>query len=299
MMLEKASQAAHKLSYKGIFVYQSGSTVNSMQITHMNYAQGGEFAHLVSLDGQPREVLRQGNEVVIYSPRSEKVLIERRRVQASFPAVLPGLTNMLKVSYQVRNLGFERVGGREAVIVFLEPKDQLRYGYRFYVDKEYGLLLKSVMLNEHGQMLEQVAFNQLVLMNNNNNSQKMDWFRPEVARGKAYIMQPEEKVEPGEAENEVWAIAELPAGFRKVDQILRLMPGKTSPVQQLVFSDGMASVSLFIEPLEKNVEPKQGLVTQGGTSVYALVVDGYQEIVVGEVPEATVRLIADAITFKK
>ncbi|MDR2874355.1 MAG: MucB/RseB C-terminal domain-containing protein [Methylobacillus sp.] len=296
-MLEKAAQAAHKLSYKGIFVYQSGSTVNSMQITHMNYAQG-EYARLVSLDGQPREVLRQGNDVVIYSPRNEKVLVERRRIQVSFPAVLPGLTNTLKMSYQVRGLGFERVGGREAAIVSLEPKDQLRYGYRFYVDKEYGLLLKSVMLNERGQLMEQVAFSQLVLLNA---SQKMDWFRPEMARGKSYVMQPEETVtaEPGEVEGDGWTIAELPAGFRKVDQITRLMPGKTSPVQQLVFSDGMASVSLFIEPLEKNAEPKQGLATQGGTNVYAVATDGYQQIVVGEVPEATVRLIAGAVTFKK
>lgn len=234
VMLEKAGQAAHKLNYKGIFVYQSGRSVNSMQITHMNYAQG-EYARLISLDGQPREVLRQGNDVVIYNPRNEKVLIERRRVQGSFPAVLPGLPDMLKANYQVRKAGHERVGGRESIIISLEPKDQYRYGYKFSVDREFGLLLKSVMLNEHNEMIEQVAFSQLALMN----TQDMDWFRPEVSPGKTYIMQPEETVTPAVLEGEGWAIAQLPAGFRKVDQVQRKVPGKSSPVHHLVFSDGL------------------------------------------------------------
>lgn len=293
VMLEKAGQAAHKLNYKGIFVYQSGRNVSSMQITHMNYAQG-EYARLISLDGQPREVFRQGNDVVIYNPRNEKVLIERRRIQSSFPALLPGLPDTLKASYQVRKHGYERVGGRDSVIISLEPRDQYRYGYKFSVDREFGLLLKSVLLNEHSQMLEQVAFSQLALMN----TQDMDWFRPEVAPGKTYVMQPEETVSPV-LEGEGWVVSHLPPGFRKVDQVRRKVPGKTAPVHHLVFSDGLASVSLFIETLEKGAKPKLGLATQGGTNVYADAVDGYQIIVVGEVPEATVKQIASAVSFKK
>jgi sigma-E factor negative regulatory protein RseB len=294
IVLEKAGQAAHKLNYKGIFVYQSGRNVSSMQIIHMNYAQG-EYARLISLDGQPREVLRQGNDVVIYNPRNEKVIIEKRRIQSSFPAVLPGLPESLKASYQVRKVGHERVGGRESIIISLEPRDPYRYGYKFSVDREFGLLLKSVMLNEHNEMIEQVAFSQLALMN----TQDMDWFRPEVSPGKTYVMQPEETVTPALLEGEGWVVAQLPPGFRKVDQVRRKVPGKASPVHHLVFSDGLASVSLFIETLEKNVKPKLGLIAQGGTNVYANALDGYQIIVVGEVPEATVRLIANAVSFKK
>lgn len=294
VMLEKAGQAAHKLNYRGIFVYQSGRNVSSMQITHMNYAQG-EYARLISLDGQPREVLRQGNDVVIYNPHNEKVLIERRRVQSSFPALLPGLPDMLKANYQVHKLGNERVGGRDSMIILLEPHDQYRYGYRFSIDREYGLLLKSVMLSERGQMVEQVAFSQLALMN----TQNMDWFHPEVFPGKMYVMQPEETVTPAVVEGDGWVISQLPAGFRKVDQVRRQVPGKALPVHHLVFSDGLASVSLFIETLGKNAKPKLGLVTQGGTNVFAQVVGSYQVIVVGEVPEATVRQIASAVSFKK
>lgn len=294
VMLDKAGQAAHQLNYKGIFVYQSGRNVSSMQITHMNYAQG-EYARLISLDGQPREVFRQGNDVVIYNPRNEKVLIEKRRLQSSFPAVLPGLSEMLKANYQVRMQGHERVGGRDGIVIFLEPRDQYRYGYKFSVDPEFGMLLKSVTLNEHNEVLEQVAFSQLALMN----TQDMDWFRPEVAPGKTYVMKPEETVTPALLEGEGWVVTQLPSGFRKVEQVQRKVPGKSKPVHHLVFSDGLASVSLFIETLEKGARPKLGSAVQGGTNVYANAVDDHQIIVVGEVPEATVKQIANAVSFKK
>jgi sigma-E factor negative regulatory protein RseB len=294
VLLEKAGQAAHKLNYKGVFVYQSGRVVSSMQITHMNFANG-EFARLVSLDGAPREVLRQGNDVVIYNPRNEKVMIEKRRVQSAFPALLPGLPDMLKTSYQVRMAGQERVGGRDGVVINLEPRDSFRYGYRFSVDREFGLLLKSVMLNERNDPIEQVAFNQLALMN----SEDINWFRPQVSPGKTYVMQPEETVTPTTVEGDGWVVAQLPPGFRKVDQVRRNVPGKVAPVHHLLFSDGLASVSLFIELLEKAAQPKQGSVAQGATNVYASVVDGHQIIVVGEVPEITVRQIANAVSFRK
>jgi sigma-E factor negative regulatory protein RseB len=294
ILLEKAGQAAHKLNYKGIFVYQSGRVVSSMQITHMNYANG-EFARLVSLDGAPREVLRQGNDMVIYNPRNEKVMIEKRRVQSAFPALLPGLPDSLRASYQVKMAGHERVGGRDSIIIYLEPRDNFRYGYRFSVDREFGLLLKSVMLNEQNDAIEQVAFNQLALMN----TQDINWFRPQVSPGKTYVMQPEEIVTPATVEGDGWILSQLPPGFRRVDQVKRNVPGKAAPVHHLVFSDGLASVSLFIEVLDKAVAPKLGSVTQGATNVYAGAMGGYQIIVVGEVPEATVRQIANAVSFRK
>jgi len=76
LTLQKASQAARELSYKGVFVYQSGNASKSVQLTHMNYGQG-EYARMVVLDGQPREVLSQGSDVAIYSPKNEKIMIEK------------------------------------------------------------------------------------------------------------------------------------------------------------------------------------------------------------------------------
>lgn len=294
LVLEKASQAAHKLSYKGIYVYQAGRAISNMQIMHMNYAHG-EFARVISLDGAPREMLRQGNEAVIYSAQDENVLIEKRQVKNSFPALLPVLSEEIKASYQAKVMGQERVGGRDTLVVQLAPRDRLRYSYRFSVDREFGLLLKSLMLNEKNEVVEQVAFSQLTMMP----TLAMDWFRPNVERGKNYVMQSGMAAQQAKPEGGEVTVAQLPPGFVKVDQTMRAIPGKPLPVSQWVFSDGIASVSLFVEVLDKGSVPKSGHLLQGASNLYAKVVDGRQIIVVGEVPEAVVRQIGDSVSFKK
>lgn len=293
MVLQKAAEAARALSYEGVFLYQSGSSSRSVQITHMNYGQG-EYARIVVLDGSPREVLSQGNDVVIFSPRDEKVVIEKRRGQNLFPALLPPNIDSIKSSYQVRLGGVERVGGREGQVVFLEPRDKYRYGYKFWADREYGLLLKSMSSNERQQVMEQMAFNQLTLLN----TQNMDWFQPHIDHNKQYVME-EQVSKSSSIDAENWSIDKLPAGYRKIDQIKRMVPGKNLPLTHIVFSDGLASVSLFIEPLTKHMRAKTGSTTLGATNIHATVVEGHQIMVVGEVPEATVAQIATSVSFKK
>jgi len=293
LLLQKASQAARELSYQGVFVYQSGAVAKSVQITHMNYGQG-EYARMVVLDGMPREVLSQGNDVVIFNPQNEKVVIEKRRGQNMFPALLPSNMDLIKNSYQVRLGAIERVGGREGQIIYLDPRDRYRYGYKLWADREYGILLKATTTNERNEAMEQMAFNQLTLLNNQN----MDWFQPNVDPRKAYVMEGALSAN-APAEAETWTMTQTPAGYRKVDQGQRTVPGKTVPVTHIIYSDGLASVSLFIEPLAKGARPKTGHTGMGATNFYAAVVDGHQIVVVGEVPEATVSQFATAVTFKK
>lgn len=293
LVLQKAARAARELSYKGVFVYQSGLNTKAVQITHMNYGQG-EYAHVVVLDGSPREALSQGSDIVIFSPRNEKVIIEKRHGKNLFPALLPANMDVIKLCYQARIGGQQRIGGRDGQVVFLDPRDRYRYGYKFWADREYGLLLKSMTTNERNEPMEQIAFNQLTLLN----TQNMDWFQPNVDPDKDYIM--EETVPAASAlAVDDWIVSQLPAGFRKIDQVTRMVPGKPAPVTHLVFSDGLAAVSLFIEPLSKGMRPKTGHTTMGATNIYAAIVDGHQIMVVGEVPETTVSQIASAVSFKK
>ena len=292
LMLQKASQAARELSYKGVFVYQSGNTSKSVQLTHMNYGQG-EYARMVVLDGAPREVLSQGSDVVIFSPKNEKMMIEKKRGQNMFPALLPSNMDALKASYQVQTGAVERVGGRDAFVINLSPRDQMRYGYKFWVDKEYGLLLKTTTLNERGEALEQISFTQLTWMQDQN----MDWFKPKFDPSKSYVMDQDAPAKMNSAEMD-WDVAQLPAGYRKVDQVKQVVQGKAFPVTQMIFSDGLASISVFIEPLAKGVRPKVGHTAVGATNFYALVNEGHQVMVIGEVPEAAVTQFANAVDFK-
>lgn len=292
LMLQKASQAARELSYKGVFVYQSGNTSKSVQLTHMNYGQG-EYARMVVLDGAPREVLSQGSDVVIFSPKNEKMMIQKKRGQNMFPALLPSNMEALKTSYQAQANGVERIGGRDAFVVNLSPRDQMRFGYRFWVDKEYGLLLKVTTLGEHGDALEQISFSQLTWMD----GQSMDWFKPKFDPTKSYVMDQEGPAKANSSEID-WDVAQLPAGYRKVDQVKQPVQGKALPVTQMIFSDGLASISVFIEPLAKGARPKIGHTVVGATHFYALANEGHQIMVVGEVPEAAVTQFANAVNFK-
>jgi sigma-E factor negative regulatory protein RseB len=292
-LLQNAADAARSLSYRGIFVYQSGNNSRSVQITHMNYGQG-EYARSVVLDGSPREVLSQGSDVVIYSPRHEKVVITKRRAQNLFPALLPPEMDELKASYEARLGGQERVGGREGQVVFLDSRDQYRYGYKFWADREYGLILKSITFNENNEPVEQISFTQLTLMK----TQDMDWFQPHVDTAKNYVME-EESIATSAADISGMRIGQLPTGYKKIDQVQRMVPGKETPVTHLIFSDGLACVSLFIEPHNKKRQPKAGGHVLGATNFYTQVSDGYQVVAVGEVPAATVMQMANAVKFKK
>jgi sigma-E factor negative regulatory protein RseB len=292
-MLEKAGMAAHQLSYRGVFVYQSGNQISSMHITHINRNQYGEFAKVVVLDGTPREMLQQGDEAIIYEPKNEKVMIEKRRIQSGFPAVLPKMSEDIKANYQVQMGGVERVGGREANLLSLSPRDAYRYSSKLWIDQDSGLLLKLAVFNEKNELIEQVGFNQLLLIDTGD----MQWFRPNADDSKTYEIQPEEKVTPV-IEAGGWVIAGLPRGFRKTEQVMRQIPGKLSTVMQMVFFDGMASVSLFIEDVDKKTAPKRCAMSQGATNLYATVLGDHQIIVMGEVPAATVMQIARSVSQK-
>lgn len=181
--LEKASQAARKLSYKGIFLYQNHQDVRSIEITHLNNGSE-EFARIVTLDGKPREALSRGNNMVVFNPNKENVMIQKRQNQSLFPAILPSDIESVKAIYTLRFSDQERIGGRDAQIVYLEPKDEYRYLYKLWLDKEYGLILKMSILDHQQKVIEQASFNQIALFTN----QDLNWFKPSVDTHKKYIM---------------------------------------------------------------------------------------------------------------
>ncbi len=296
LLLQKTAYAARELNYQGVFVYQNGKQTRSVQVTHMN-SDGQEMTRNVVLDngvqaGQAREVYSQGNDILILRPQNQKMVIEKRRGQNLFPAMLPTELHAIEASYTAHLGATEYIAGREAQIIELVPNDTFRYSYKIWADTEFGLLLKMTLLDNKNQTLEQIEFNQLSMLN----SQDVNWFQPKIDVRKSYM------TEDATAVNHVntdWIVTELPTGYVKVDHIMLTVPGKAAPVDQIIFSDGIASVSVFIEPLTKGMHPKMGHMLIGSTNICAHVVEGYQITVVGEVPEATVMQIAKAVSFKK
>jgi sigma-E factor negative regulatory protein RseB len=289
--MQKTASAARELNYQGLFVYQNGAVIRSVQITHI-YEGGREFTRNVVLDGRPREVFSEGDDIVIFNAKNDKIVIEKRRGQNLFPAMLPTQLYPLKQNYKLKFVGQERVAGRLTQVLDMIPNDNLRYQYRIWSDSEYGLLLKMSMMDVQGHTLEQIGFNQVSMLQ----TKDLDWFQPKIDATKPYVMDDTTDL-THTVENLV--IPNLPAGYKKIDQIQLKVPGRTTTVQQLIFSDGLASVSLFVEPMIKGMQPRIGKKNMGSTNVYAHVLNGYQLVVVGEVPAQTVEQIAQQVTFKK
>jgi len=292
--LRKIAVAPHQFNYTGVFVYQSGNRIETSRISHM-VDETGEHEKLEALDGSPREVIRHNDEVLCYFPDKNTVVVERRRSIKPFPSLLPRQLSELTENYRVKRGGMERVSGFDSQLITLEPKDAYRYTRVLWADAATGLLLKTHVRNEKSEVIEQFAFTQLAIGGEIDKSV----FLPKYLTAKIPEAVPgaPEKRGPAGEETSGWEVARLPAGFKKIHELKRTMPGKKHPVRHLVYSDGLASVSVFIEPRGSGAA-EEGLMPQGAINVFSKTVGGFKVIVLGEVPPVTVTQIAGSVIYR-
>ncbi|MBU1691848.1 MAG: MucB/RseB C-terminal domain-containing protein [Gammaproteobacteria bacterium] len=290
--LKKTTAAAHQLNYKGTYIYQYGDHIETSKITHIK-DESGEHEKLEALDGSPREVIRNNEEVLCFTPDSNtSVVVEKRKIEKSFPALLPRQLDGITENYRVRFAVSDRTAGHVCKVLILEPRDQYRYQHKLWIDQATGLLLKAGMLNERSEMIGQFAFTQVEI----GGQIDKESLRPKIA-GKKVLVSSEPANEVEMQQNELsWRVKQLPPGFTQVTVIKRTMPGKGVPVKHLVFSDGLATVSVFIEPVETVIKPMQRVVRQGAIHVYTRTVADHQITVLGEVPAITVMQIANSVS---
>ncbi len=289
--LQRMANAAHQLNYSGNFIYQYGHQVESSHITHLTDASG-EHEKLVALDGSPRQIYRDNDEVYCFLPDDKTVVVDKHRVKKSFPALLPQQIADLKEYYDVKLGGQERVAGRDCQVIFLTPKDQYRYGHHLWADTKTGLLLKASTWNGKQGIVDQFAFTDIKIGMPIDRKQ----VRP-VLRGKKLVQSTGEGNTQPLPIDAGWKIGVTPPGFEKIMAVKRVLPGTSMPVNHIVFSDGLAAASVFIEPASNKTTP--GLSHQGAMHVYTRKVADYQVKVLGEVPSATVMQIGDSVSFKK
>ena len=289
--LQRITNAAQQLNYSGSFVYQHGQQVESSRITHLKDASG-EHEKLVTQDGRLRQIYRNNDEVYCFLPDDKTVMVDRHRVKKSFPALLPPQIASLSEFYDIKLGGLERVAGRECQVIFLTPKDQFRYGHRLWADTQTGLLLKASTWNENKQIVDQFAFTEIKIGGPIDRNE----LKPNL-KGKRLVRSTGEGSAQPLPIDVGWDVGNAPPGFKKVNQMKRVLPGASMPVNHIVFSDGLAAASVFIEPVSDKA--MQGLSQQGALHVYSRRVGEYQVKVLGEVPAATVMQIGDAVTYRK
>lgn len=246
----------------------------------------------MSLDGSGREFIRRGASLTCYLPDKRTVLVERRPPQESlvgFPAV-NGLTAGF---YDVREVTRMRFNRRDTHLITISPKDDYRYGYRLWIDDSTAMPLKSQLCDARGNLIEQIVFANLTLSAHIPDSA----FKPEVSTEGFQWLRSDPTGAPDTTPVTEWSAQKLPPGFRMLLRRLQTLPGAPGRVDHLVFSDGLASVSVFIEV--RRVGPEQARLSQsatvGSSSAFSIVVDGHKITAVGEVPPETVRFIASQV----
>ena len=288
LILEKSAKASQQLNYEGVFHSQSSSESNSTHVIHANI-DNKEYCLLKMLDGAPNEVFCSGD--MVYVTSQDGLLIKKRKNQFLFPSVLPSDIKHLKKNYQLSFGEKKRVADRMAQHIELKAKDNLRFNYHIWIDDKNLLPLKLIVTNNKNKPIEQSTFTTIAFR------KVIDKhiFEKNINLSKIYVAK--NKFVENYVSNKFWNLKELPSGFKEVDLISRRVNGLNLLDYQIIFSDGLAYVSLFIRPITRGTEPKEGTVTIGSTNISARYQDGYQIMSVGIVPPETVKTFSGAIEF--
>lgn len=298
MWLEKMSQAVRTLNYSGTFIHSHQGKLETMEIVHAVDSHGAERERLLSLNGEAREVLRDNDYLTCIWSGNRTVVKGRRGVERSaLPTWLPSDTADLHTLYDIELIGKDRIAGYPTVLLMVHPHDHMRYGYRLWLEETTGMLLRSDVVDKQGKPLEQMMFTDIVMQSPVSD----DMLKPTISHeGFQQIMDgmTYSAAEPVE-ELAGWSFEGMPQGFVVTYKERKQMPVKHNKVVHLLLSDGVATVSVYIEKVAANQKMLlDGLSSIGGVNAYGRKVAGHQITVIGEVPEVTVRQIASAISYQ-
>ena len=295
--LMRMHEASRKRAYIGTFVVSSGGAMSSAKIWHV--CEGNQQVERVdTLTGAPRSIFRHNDQVLTFMPDHKVVRSEKRESLGLFPELLQTSDNRIADFYKVKQEGAERVAGVEADILLLQPKDTMRFGYRVWTEQKKGLVVKLQTLDTDGKVLEQAAFSELQL----DAPVKMDKLIQMMGKVEGYRIEKPVLVKTT-ASAEGWLLKTPVAGFKPVSCYKRPAAATNAPngeePLQWVFSDGLASVSIFVEPFDRQRHDKASSLSLGATQTVTRQLDAYWVTVMGEVPVTTLQLFANGLERKK
>ena len=236
--VQKMSDAMRNLNYMGDFVYLHENQLEAMRISHYRDEQG-EKEHLISLNGEAREVIRDNQNLTCIWPSSRKVIVDVSRKNSFSPIFIPDDIVRLEKFYQMKLVGKDRVANMEAVIVHIDPRDKYRYGMKFWISANTGLMLKSSLLDENRQVIEEVMFTRLELYEGDNKP-VIDTMPP-IDDSFTLVRYHSGDSSKTFAADDSWQLNDLPDGFWRESVLRRKISGSDQFIQQMVYTDGLAS----------------------------------------------------------
>ncbi|TCK17574.1 MucB/RseB-like sigma(E) regulatory protein [Thiogranum longum] len=295
-LLERMSMAARTLNYSGTFVYQHQGQLDAMRIIHSGES-GGERERLMSLTGPKREILRDNQVVTCILGDSESVYVNRSRPRSPFPASFPKSLAGLEQLYSFRLGSEDRVAGLMCRMIEIRPRDTYRYGRRLCVHGDSYMMLRSELTDFQSDTIEQMMFTSVNFPEHISEKELL----PDLS-GADYTWKLEPEVaqaEPGSDENDTrWEVIQVPEGFVLTDHNWHQLSAHDPGVEHWVYSDGLASVSVYIEKAPREHGSYQGVTHRGALNAYGTMIEGHYVTVVGEVPMKTVELIGNSVQIR-
>jgi sigma-E factor negative regulatory protein RseB len=294
--IERGSDARNHYSFVGDLVYQHADEIETMRIWRSADPETGVRERLHALSGDPREILRGDEQITCILPNSDSILVDRRRLDRPLGVRVPANAGRLTPHYALRLAGEDRVADRRVMEIRLEPQDTQRYGYALWFDEQTGLMLRAEVLNPAGRVIERLMVMNLELRD------AMPEALLESTLADAGFTRVEKRQDPDGADalpgRERWQVGNLPAGYRISMDRLQRLPGRDAPVRHLLLTDGLANVSVYIEPA-KQAPGVDGAMRMGAMNAYGRRIGQHRAIVVGEVPANTVRRIAVSLASEQ
>lgn len=291
--LSRVTRAGETLNYEGTFVYRHGNQMEAVHIIHKSDSDG-EHERMVSLNGVAREVIRNNDNVTCILPDNKSVVVDNYGPETKLPSI-PSDLSQIGQHYDFIFEGYERIASRQARRVMIRPKDSFRYGYRLWIDDAFELLLSSELLDAQGNAIEQIMFTEL------RPYEKIDEGRlkPNII-GKEYtwVTDKDDKASAPMPMDDGWRAEKIPQGFMLSHRNKHHLPDNRMPVEHIVYTDGLAWVSVYIEKIDAQNESLQGASSMGAVNAYGRVMGNYHVTAVGEVPPSTVQLISSSVNHR-
>lgn len=279
--LQQMSQSLRNLDYEGSFLYQNGGRLDTLRIFHSSSSISGERERLITLSGPRSEAVRQG-ELITSSRQDAPAISFSGGVSARLLPLVPTDPGQLpNAEYSLRDGGTDRVAGYDSQIIDVVPTDRFRYGYRLWLERGNRLPLRVALLADDQRIIEQYMFVMLTVGT-----------APAAADLSLSVNDVNMITMPANASltgKPRWSVEDLPTGYALTARHVMAQSGAMS--EQLVFSDGLASVSAYVEPTPAPINDDVAL-NRGAMNVYIHRDGGWQYTVLGNVPAATVQRIA-------
>lgn len=290
--LMKVHEASRRRAYVGTFVVSAGGYMSSARIWHVCDGEQ-QVERVETLTGPPRSTFRRNDQVMTFLPESQIVVAEKRDTLGLFPNLLQSTDSSIARYYQIKPAGRERVAGYEADVVHLRPQDRLRFAYRVWTERKTGLLIKLQTLDAQNQVLEQAAFSELKL------DAPVSAAALTLMMGRTDGYQVEKpRITKTTSEAEGWTIKKPVPGFKSMSCFNRTVAvgdGVPEPLFQWIFSDGLASVSLFVGAYDAARHGPAASSAMGATHTLTRRLGDWWVTGVGEVPAATLALLVNGL----